>query len=148
MKTHLALAFLISAMWAVAPFIASAQEMTKQDYLEKSRKQKNTGFILLGGGAALFAVGTIVSVNSGVNYATSCLGANCSSSAEDGFTAGGVMMLVGALSAVGSIPLFISAGNNRKKATQMSFSNEPVYVPKYAGNLPRAVPSITLKIRI
>lgn len=148
MKTHIALAFLISALLVSTPFIASAQEMTKQDYLEKSRKQKNTGFILLGGGTAFVGVGAIVIATNTVSYTITCIGLNCSQAAGNGVEAGGVMILIGALSAAASIPHFISAGNNRKKAAEMSFSNEPIYVPKYAGNLPRAVPSITLKIRI
>jgi hypothetical protein len=148
MKTHIALAFLISALLVSTPFIASAQEMTKQDYLEKSRKKTKAGAILLGGGIVLFSIGGTLMAVSGLDQLTSCIGGNCSSGAEDGFAAGTVMMWVGGLSVVGSIPLLISAGNNRKKAAALSFSNEPIYVPKYAGNLPRAVPSITLKIRI
>ena len=148
MKTHIALALLISALLVSTTFIASAQEMTKQDYLEKSRKQKTAGFILLGGGVAVVGIGAIVSATNAVGLTVSCIGLNCSQAAENGLEAGGVIMLVGALSVAGSIPLFISAGNNRKKAAAMSFSNEPLYIPKYAGNLPRAVPSITLKIRI
>jgi hypothetical protein len=148
MKTRIAFALLLSAVLVSSPFFAHAQEMTKQDYLEKSRKQKTAGFILLGGGVAVVGIGAIVSATNAVGLTVSCIGLNCSQAAEEGIQTGGAIMLVGGLAIVGSIPLFVSAGNNRKKAAALSFSNEPIYLPKYAGNLPRAVPSITLKIRI
>lgn len=115
MKTRIAFALLLSAVLVSSPFSAHAQEMTKQDYLEKSRKQKTAGFILLGGGVAVLGIGAIVSATNAVGYTVSCIGLNCSQAAEEGIQTGGAIMLVGGLAVVGSIPLFVSAGNNRKK---------------------------------
>ena len=69
------------------------------DYLEKSRKQKTTGFILLGSGAAVFSGGAIAVQHS-------------QSKGENEFP-----FLVGGLAiSIASIPFFISSGSNKHKA--------------------------------
>lgn len=126
------MAMLLSVFFLVSSMPVFAQSMSKQDYLDKSRRQKTTGFIMLGGGVVMATAGGIL-FNENFNL-------------NGGGEAEGIMMVAGTLVALGSIPMFISAGNNARKAAQMSFRNEPLHIPKYAGNLPRSVPSLTLKI--
>jgi hypothetical protein len=132
MKTNVMVVALIAAFLVGSALPVFAQSMSKQDYLDKSRMQKNTGFIMLGGGVAMATAGAIL-FNKNFNL-------------NGGGDAEGIMMVAGTLVALGSIPMFISSGNNARKAAQMSFRNEPLHIPKYAGNLPRSVPSLTLKI--
>lgn len=139
-------------IWAVFPsaFLMGlfsqtfAQEMSKQDYLDKSRNQKTTGFILLGGGVAMIAVGSALFMGDLADTAISCTYLNCSSGS--GMESGMVISAVGGLAALGSIPVFISSRKNARKAAQMSFRNEPTYNPKYVGNIPRAIPSLSFSI--
>lgn len=131
MKTNVMMVALIAAFLVGSTLPVFAQSMSKQDYLDKSRMQKTTGFIMLGGGVAMATAGAIL-FNENFNL-------------NGGGEAEGIMMVAGTLVALGSIPMFISSGNNARKAAQMSFRNEPLHIPKYAGNLPRSVPSLTLK---
>ncbi|MDI1322803.1 MAG: hypothetical protein PSV36_08640 [Algoriphagus sp.] len=144
MKTRMKWAVLLSAFWIGLFSQTFAQEMSKQDYLDKSRNQKTTGFILLGGGVAMIAVGSILFADDAVDTAISCTYLNCSSGS--GIESGMVISAVGGLAILGSIPVFISSGKNARKAAQVSLRNEPTYIPKYVGNIPRAIPSVSLSI--
>ena len=69
------------------------------DYLEKSKKQKTTGFILLGSGAAVFTGGTIAMEHS-------------QSKGENEFP----FLVCGLAMTITSIPFFISSAGNKHKA--------------------------------
>lgn len=144
MKTQIVWAVILSALLTGLFSQTFAQEMTKQDYLEKSRKQKTTGFIMAGSGVVLIAVGSILFADDVADTAISCTYLNCSS--DSGMESGMVISAVGGLAILGSIPVFISSGKNAKKAAQLSFRNKPTYFPKYVGNTPRAIPSLSLSI--
>lgn len=139
MKTRTIWAFFFSAFLMGLYSQTIAQEMSKQDYLDKSRSQKTTGFIMAGGGVVLLAVGSALFTDDLV----SCANLNCSSGSG---IAGIILAEVGGLVALGSIPFFISSGKNARKAAQISFKNEPTYIPKYVGNIPRAIPSLSFSI--
>jgi hypothetical protein len=138
MKTRVIWAFLLTAFLTGSSLPTFAQEMSKQDYLDKSRRQKTTGLILMGGGSVLAIAG-------GVLFSENFCTVGCTPELEQGMNTGTVLMVVGGLTALGSIPLFISS-NNSKKAAQISIRNEPTNIPKYAGNIPKSVPSITYTI--
>jgi hypothetical protein len=88
--------------------------------LQKSKNQKTAAWILLGGGLAMAVTGTIV-YNHAYNKAAEedpigtlfSMGTNVNPT--DAVVATG-----GALAAVGSIPLFIASGKNKKKARALS----------------------------
>lgn len=106
----------------------------KTNYLQKSKNQKTTAWVLLGGGAALILVGDLI-------------GNNKESSFSDAGT-GVVIAGVGALSMLGSIPLFIASGKNKRKAMSMSFKNEMIPQLQTGSFVNRAVPSLSLKISL
>jgi hypothetical protein len=70
-----------------------------EEYFKKSKIQKNTGFILLGGGAALFGAGSYT-----LEHAT------------DKNATGAFIMLGGVVMAATSIPFFISSFTGKHKA--------------------------------
>src|SRR6188508_2002901 len=76
----------------------------KTDYLLKSKNQKTAAWVLLGGGTALIGVGFLI-------------GDSKNSTFDDAAT-GAVLGGIGFLSAIGSIPLFIASGKNKRKAMQ------------------------------
>ena len=80
--------------------------IVKTDYLAKSKNQKTAGWVLLGGGTALIGAGFLI-------------GDNKNSTFDDAAT-GALLAGIGVLSAIGSIPLFIASGNNKRKGVNMS----------------------------
>ena len=105
-------------------------QISKQGLLEKSKKQKTTAWILLAGGAGLELIGAL--------WASS----NFESSGPD------VLFVTGALSMLGSIPLFIASSKNKKKAMGLSFKNErlPQLITNSHNN--HSLPSLILKVSL
>jgi hypothetical protein len=74
----------------------------KTDYLTKSKNQKTGGWVLLGGGTVLMGTGFLIGNNKDASFGE----------------AGAAVVLggIGFLSAIGSIPLFIASGKNKRRA--------------------------------
>ena len=108
--------------------------LSKQDYLQKSKNQKTTAWVLLGGGAALILVGDLI-------------GNRKESSFNDAGT-GVIIAGAGVLSMLGSIPLFIASGKNKRKAMSLSFKNEMIPRLQNSSFVNRAVPSLSFKISL
>ena len=81
----------------------SNQEMYDFHY-EKHKKQKKTGFILLGSGVAASLAGVLIGSNSDSLYDEANLGT------------GAILVTAGALTTISSIPVFIVSGSNKRKA--------------------------------
>ena len=84
----------------------AGEPLSRQDYLVKSKNQKNAAWVLLGGGAVLIGTGLLI-------------GDRKESSFDDAAT-GGIIGIAGALSMITSIPLFIASGRNKRKAMDVS----------------------------
>ncbi|MDO9594178.1 MAG: hypothetical protein Q7J19_04205 [Lutibacter sp.] len=104
---------------------------SKEDYLQKSKSQKKTGWILLGGGTAIAVVGAILFDES-----------DDWSSADTG----GFIMLGGAAAGLASIPFFISSAKNANKAATISFNYQKTYFSKHDIFVAKMQPAITIKI--
>jgi len=112
--------------------------------LQKSKNQNTTGWILLGTGTTMVIVG----VNGfGKNFM----------SFEDGYLEGGnatkadiygFIMLAGLVMDIASIPVFVSASRNKKRATRLVISNQNLYQPNNSLLVlqKQSVPSLTLRI--
>jgi len=146
MKKIKSISLILSIIMLLISFQGFSQEMSRQDYLDKSRRQKTAAFTLLGGGIVLGTVGATILFTEGVGSVANCIGLVSCEEPNTGFATG--MMVVGGLATIGSIPLFISASNNKKRAFELSFKPQPTNIPKYAGNIPRSVPSITYTISL
>ena len=86
--------------------------LTKQDYLIKSKKQKTTGWILLGTGTTTVIVGAIV--DDAKNTRT-----------EQSLT-GGIIVVSGIICGLTSIPFFIASGKNKRKALSLSLNFQKI----------------------
>ena len=93
------------------------QQWTATEYYEKSKRQKTAAWVLLGTGIALFT-GGLIAHYSEINNNQDDPYAELSELTF--FTAGEVIATIGALSAGGSIPLFIVSSRNKKKAKAAS----------------------------
>ena len=137
----LLLAFTINAFSQADTAISNTS--VKTDYLRKSKNQKTTAWILLGGGVAMMITGIIIENNT-TNYEP----AGSIYLVDEGSTAGAVLFLAGGVASLTSIPFFIASGKNKRKALSVSFKNE--LVPQLRKNtlvrLP--IPSIKLVVKL
>ncbi len=138
MKKSMMMAVLITALFTGISLESFSQEISKMDYLEKSKQQKTAGWILLGGGAALAVVGSTVM------YENFCI--FCSNTMENSFNAGTALAVIGSAAMIASVPMFISSRNNAEKAAFIAFKNQPLDIPRYSGKIPRSYPAISLSI--
>jgi hypothetical protein len=86
--------------------INDSAPVIKTDYLAKSKNQKTAAWILLGGGVALIGTGFIVGDSKNSTFDDAAFGA--------------LLAGIGTLSAIGSIPLFIASGKNKRRAMNAS----------------------------
>ena len=120
--------------------------LTQTDYLQKSKKQKKTGSILLAGGAGLIITAFIIPRGKLV-YDGICIGAYCSDKYKnDGIKS--AFFIAGSLSSLGSIPFFIASRKNKKRANATSFiiDIEKVPVFQYATRKSQSFPVIGLRL--
>lgn len=103
-----------------------ARAITKQDYLQKSKHQRNTALILAGGGLVLEIAG-VIAYQSG-NASLFLLGA-------------------GLVSQIVSIPFFVSAAINKTKSKKASLSSNLKKTPDIHASAInfRAQPAISLR---
>lgn len=128
MKKMISLAMLLAVV--VTSFSQQTEPspvLTKQDYLQKSKSQRTSAFILLGTGAALLAIAAPGNVSLDILP---------------------VLVIGGGAAIVGSIPLFIAAGKNKKKAMNMSFRFQEIQLPHSSGLAEKKIPSLSLNLSL
>jgi len=110
--------------------------VVQTDYLVKSKNQKTAAWVLLGGGVALIGAGFLI-------------GDSKNSTFDDAAT-GAVLGGIGFLSAIGSIPLFIASGKNKRKAMQATtfIKMENVRTIPSQSLVQTSYPSIALRIKL
>jgi hypothetical protein len=81
---------------------------TKDYYLQKSKRQKTAAWVLLIGGTALMGAGLLIADSKNATF--------------DQAGAGAVMIGIGFLADLGSIPLFIASKKNKNRAMKASVS--------------------------
>ncbi|MGN6164881.1 MAG: hypothetical protein ACTHOF_10105 [Flavisolibacter sp.] len=111
----------------------SSQSLTQKSYLQKSKSQKTAAWVLLGGGFAL-AVGAAA--------------LDASSDWSKSETPYLVAIFVGGASMLGSIPVFIASGRNKRKAmnasTYLQIRQNPF--PTNTGLTLHATPTLSLQL--
>ena len=91
-------------------------QLSKENYLEKSRKQKRLAKGLLIGGIASGVVGSVIWKEN--------LTLRGKASTEESL--GAVLILGGTIAVLASIPTFISSARNKRKATGMTYEYRPL----------------------
>lgn len=91
--------------------------LTKEDYLQKSKKQKKAGVILLSGGGALVVTGTVIGFSAARNEL-----ANIFSETDNDkkFVGAGVLLVTGLAAMAGSVPFFIASGKNKRRVAKIT----------------------------
>lgn len=111
---------LIVLVAAVCGFYAGLAQtnpsaLTRPDLLQRSRQLRTTGWIFVSTGSAVTIAGTAILINS---LSTDFTGNYKSQSAL-----GGVLIAAGVITIAGSIPFFIQAHHQHKKALSISAVN-------------------------
>ena len=104
----------------------------KQDYLKKSRTQKVIAFCLLGGGIITWLAGASKNMNQNDNV--------------DG--GGETAMVIGGVAAASSIPLFIMASKNKKKAMSLTLNRQVIPQLQQANYVHQILPSLNVKLNL
>lgn len=100
-------------------------------YLRKSKRQKRTGWIILGSGLALITTGIVVAYNND----------------DDAIKAGVSLVLIsgtGIVTSLVSIPFFVSSARNKRIAMRLTSAIELQKAPVLAAG-PPAYPAVSLK---
>ena len=126
--------------------IKTSPGLTKQDYLQKSKKQKKAATIMLGGGTALLLTGFIIPRGEQTGT-TDIYGVfTVADYKNDGIKA--AFGLTGVASMLGSIPFFIASGKNKRRAMNLAFKNEMAPQIQKSGFVYQPIPSFTIKISL
>jgi hypothetical protein len=130
------LIFLILLLFMAKGFSQTTPKtpFTKEDYLQKSKTQKTTGWIFLSAGIAITAVGVIGFNNTYDDW---------SDNSTDTY---GALILSGPLIALGSIPFFISSGSNARKAATLSLNYQPILIPNQGSLAQSSQPALSVTI--
>lgn len=133
-KTFIILILFFFILKASGQGVSNANN-TKYFYLQKSKNQKTTGWILLSGGAAITIIG-VIGFSSSFDIWDD-------SSGTDIY---GYMFVGGPIVCLSSIPLFISSASNARKAATISIGNQPILLPKQNTINQNSQIALTLKI--
>ena len=127
---------LLALLLVSSILIGQTKEFSKDYFLQKSKKQKTTAWILLGGGTAM-VVGGLTAFNSSWDSGTNT---------ETDIS--GIIVLAGIAAGGASIPYFISAAKNKKTAISITFDYQPIYLSSDNMVATQAYPTMSLKIKL
>lgn len=113
--------------------VFSQQPSVNTDYLKKSKRQKTAAFILLGGGLLSTAIGS-VQFNNG--------------DGTEGNSRNTIFTVTGIIAIGSSIPLFIAAGKNKKRAASVGFRMEKLRSMQQQNFVYHSYPALSIKIAI
>ena len=132
---------IIAALMSTAVSTLAQQKkednLSRQELLNQSKKEKTTAFVLLGAGAVATAVGAALV---GENF---CI-FGCTDSADRALAVGTGLFVGGGVAMLASIPVFISASQKSKRAYRIQAVNEPLLIPRAVYSNPGSYPALRL----
>ena len=134
MKKILVFMVLLAIMAEVFGQEAGKSSLDKDFYLALSKKHNTTGWVLLLSGTAMIVGGAVA-------FDSSWDESSATSTDISGF-----ILLAGVIADLASIPFFISAGVNKRKAAYLSFNLEN-YLPG-SGYTKNAFPAASVNLRL
>lgn len=121
-------------------------QLTEQNYLQKSKNQKTTAWILLGGGTGMVLVAGVIGAGEAGANVFNAMGGNeiQSTNADD------ILFIAGTAAMLGSIPFFIAAGKNKKRAANMALNLkfEKAYIVKNYSREINYYPALSLSMSL
>lgn len=143
-KLTIILLFLAVSATSFSQQITATALPVKTNYMKKSKHQKTVAWILAGTGVGLAV--TVFTTNSGKEYAANALVNAIAGNDYGSLNTIGTLLIIGGISTLSSIPLFIAAHRNKKKGISLSFKNESTTQLQKNSFVSRSVPSLSLKI--
>jgi uncharacterized membrane protein len=116
------------------------------DLLEKSRKQKNTAWVLATCGTTLIVIGGVIALSDFGNGLRSLSSSPNEQPAKDHLGLVKTFIISGGLILLGSLPLFFASSRNHRSALLLSFRNENFIVPQKNSFVYKTIPSLLVKI--
>ncbi|MEP6700009.1 MAG: hypothetical protein ABJA85_01785 [Bacteroidota bacterium] len=116
------------------------RELTATDYLQKSKQQQTTAWLLVAGGFLVGTGGMFMALdntfgdNGNYNISKTRIGV--------------VMFYTGGLAVIGSIPVFISAARNKGRSMSVGLKMEKKPIIQQAGLTNTYYPAISFKLAI
>lgn len=132
MKRTMNLIGMIVAFVIATGIPAIGQEMTKEDYLARSKRQKTGGLVLTATGVVVLGAVLLSAKNSDL----------------DDIQGNVIFGVTGAAAIVGGLLILSNAGADARRASELSFKTQPTNMPRYHGTIPKAYPSLTLSISL
>ena len=127
---------------------APQKQYTKQDYLQKSKRQKTTAWILLGGGTAAIIGGSAIYNKAYEKAANEDPLGTLFSFGMNVDPTGAIIAVTGSLAALGSIPFFISASKNKRYGLSLSLKNERAASVARANLKSNYFPAVAIKLAL
>lgn len=109
--------------------------ISKDQYLQKSKNQKNIAWILLGAGIGMTIGGIVINLDQPV------YGGSSKDNAK-----GLWLSYLGGATTLASIPFFISARKNKKRAASVAINNQHIPLPQQSSSSLKMQPAIALKL--
>ena len=143
-KQTIILLLLVISINALSQQPDSLKTFTGSDYLKKSKNQKKAAWIFLGSGFAVSAAGLIVST---IGVAEEFTGVFTGQESKK-FETGAVIFYIGVAAMLTSIPFFVIASKNKKRAAGISasFKFDNRLLVTQAVMMKSTYPAIALKI--
>ncbi len=119
--------------------VEKAPSLSKAYYLQKSKSNNTTGWILLGAGTAMIVGGAMTYPPRKPSHGIEGVGLT--------LNANDIIIMIGASADIISIPFFISAHKNEKRAGRVAITNQKIlwYQKNNIGFVTQ--PSVTIRIR-
>jgi hypothetical protein len=128
-------------------FFNAVFSQTKEEHLQKSRRLKTTAWILTGTGAALTIGGSILVVDGALKN-NDHHGSGSDDASVTEIVAGAGLTVLGLASVGVSIPFFIRAHKENKRAMTFSFKNENIPLVRNGRFARQVYPALALHIRL
>lgn len=129
----------ILLVFVFAAFIVNAScqtpeisTLTKEDYLRKSKKQKVAAWVSLGAGIGMFIGGIAINLNGDW--------------VEANKNKGLWLSYIGGATTLVSIPFFIFAHKNKKRAASVAINNQNFLLPQQSEWYLKMYPAVALKV--
>jgi undecaprenyl pyrophosphate phosphatase UppP len=120
---------LLSSTFTIAQQNPTDTQRVREDLLQRSKRQKTTGFIMLG-------VGAVAAIVGGALYA------------EDMSTTGFTLAGTGVLSMLGGVFFLTASSNNKEEAKAMTVGVKLERIPPGAIPRPSVYPEMAVRIQI
>jgi len=146
MRKIFALLLLLTSASCFSQQITAPAPMTSSDYLAKAKKQNITAWILLGGGFGLSTAGIIA----GTQEANNTINELFNTGETKKSSTGAILLIAGGATMLSSIPFFVAATENKKKAAKtpvpFKFKMETEHFIRQGSIVKTSYPAIALRI--